>query len=120
MEHLRHIFRCVVDLRFGEPQDVVAKPHQLELARTIIVKSNFASVIAIAIRLNNEPLLSPKEIGEVGADSNVDLGTRQSMTAAEEQEVSLEVAASAVPSVLLLDGQTEHVRLPDRPTQFPR
>ncbi len=59
----------------------------------IVLKGHFASVIEVAVGFDHEPLLPPEEVDEIGTDANVDLGRRQTVAAAEPQEVSLQVAA---------------------------
>jgi hypothetical protein len=81
--------RLLVQLQFGEAKHLEAPAHQLQVTSVIVLEPHFATVIEVAIGFDHESCLSPKEVNEVGADANVDLGWRKPVTAAEQQEVSL-------------------------------
>jgi hypothetical protein len=78
----------------------------------IVLKSRLAAVVEVAIGFDHEPPLFPKEVDEIWADPNIDLGQRQPMASAQAQEVSLQVTAGAI-AALLANRQADHVGLAD-------
>ena len=96
--------------------DVEAKLPQLEVPPAVILKCDLSAVVSIAIGFDHEPLVSPEEIDEKGADADIDLGQRNAVTAAEAQEGGLEIATGSIGCVSFVDGQTQHIRLPDSGT----
>jgi len=115
---LQHLVRLLVQLQFGESQYVEAAAHQLQVSGVIILERHFASVIAVTVGFDHEPLPSPEEVDQVRTDANIDLWRRQPATATQPQEVCLQITAGSNPGVPLIDRQPQHVRLPYRPAQF--
>lgn len=79
----------------------------------VVLKGSLASVMAVVVGFDNQPLASPKEVDEKRANPNVDLGRWQSMTATQAQKVSLQVTARAI-ATLVADRQADHAGLADR------
>lgn len=109
----------VVDLRFREADHLETSRPQIEIASSIILKCDAASVEGEAVRFDDELPIAPEKVDEVRADRDVDLRERQAVTPAEPQEVSLEVASRVI-ALHIANRQAKHLRLPSRPSQLTR
>lgn len=64
--------RLPLDLLFAEPDNLIAPRSQLQVATPIVSERLAAAVVSKPVGLNNQPPIAPKEIYEVGADTDVD------------------------------------------------
>jgi hypothetical protein len=71
----------------------VVRPSQVGLERYP------AGVIAIAVRLGDEPRLAPEEVDYIGPDSDVYLGLGDPVLSAKAQKGPLQVAAGGLGAV---------------------
>lgn len=109
--------RLGVDLRFTEAEHLEAPRAQVQVACSVVLERLTPTVVAIAIRLNDETSIAPEEIDQMWADAHVDLWRRQPVDLAKPQEISLQVAASAIAAKPEADRKPEYRRLTDRAPQ---
>lgn len=119
-QNLRDPVWFSLQLPICQTHDVVTETTQREIPGAVILEGCAAAVVVVAIRFHNEHPLTPEEIDEVGTDADVDLRGRQTVTPAESQEVPLEITARAIPIGLLVNWESEHIRLANRSPKFPR
>ena len=93
---------------------------QFEIAASVVLKGHSTSVIEIVIGFDDQALLGPKKIREIGADANIDLRRWESVPATELDEIALQIAARAVATAPLVHGQTDHIRLTNGSAQLAR
>src|SRR4051812_28470419 len=91
----------------GDTQDVEAEDLQLAIAFSVGLERRRGAVELPAVRLDNQPSITPEEVDLVGADRDVLLGGRHTMPAAEAMNQALEVALRAVGREALLRADVE-------------
>jgi hypothetical protein len=74
-------------------------------------------VVEVAVGFDDQPLFTPEEVDQMGAEPNIYLGFRHAMTPTKPQEVGLEVTPGSISTTLVPDRQTYDTRLPDGPAQ---
>jgi hypothetical protein len=110
--------RFLVDLVFAQPLHLEAKPAQLEIAPAVVEERLFAAVIPITVGFDYESKIRPDEVRLELANQNINLRRRQAVSPADPQKVALEVAAGAIVMNVLAEWQTEHICLPNRPSEL--
>src|SRR5688572_17433859 len=66
-----------------------------------------------AVDLDDQALLPPEEVGDEGADPDVDLGLGHAMSATERQKPGLELCAGAIGLNPPTEREAKELRLPD-------
>lgn len=84
------------ELAFAEAENREPGGAQVEVAGVVVLEGDRAPVVGEAVDFHHETLRAPEEVDFPVAELDVDLGWRQAVTAAEIEEVGLEVAARAV------------------------
>src|SRR2546423_3078880 len=92
-QRLRYLWRLVRDLSVSESHHLITLQLQRDIARAIVLERQTAAVKAVAIRLDDEFLVSPGEVDNEGTDPDVHLWRRQAMVAAEAKEEMLQLAS---------------------------
>src|SRR5256714_4397507 len=95
-QRLRYLWRLVRDLSVSESHHLIALQLQRDIARAIVLERQTAAVKAVAIRLDDEFLVSPEEVDNEGTDPDVHLWRRKAMVAAEAKEEMLQLASGLV------------------------
>lgn len=104
----------VADLGFGVAADTVTETTKVKVALMVVLEGDAAAVGGPAVGLDCNPLGAPEEVDGPAADTDVDLGPRQTVAATEREEVPLEVAAGAVAPGATVERITGELRLADR------
>jgi hypothetical protein len=73
-------------------------------------------VVAVAVGLDHDALLSPEEIDAERSDLRIDLRGGNAVALAEAEEATLELAAGVIRG-LVLDGESQDRRLTFRLTE---
>jgi hypothetical protein len=94
--------------------DVVAACAKIEVPPVVVLERLRPAVIAIAVGLNDDPLLAPEEVDCLWADPDVDLRRRDVVALTETQEQVLQLAPRPLSGVPGLDPQPLDLRLPSR------
>ena len=118
-QHLSDHRRLLVYLPFGEAQNLETSPPQVEIAGAVVLEGHLSSVVEITVGFDHHPSLRPEKVDEMRSDPYVDLWLRQAVTAAQSEEVALEVAASAVVAIFITERQAKHAGLANCTAQLP-
>jgi hypothetical protein len=113
-----HPLRFLVDLIVAQSLHFESERAQLQISPSVVAECLLAAVVLVAIGFDYEAEVAPEEVRLVLADLNVDLRHRKAKSAADPQEVALEVAASAVVANVFAERQTDHLGLADSSPHF--
>jgi hypothetical protein len=106
------------DLAVGEADDVVAQGAEVQVSVMVVLKGLRATVVAVAIGLDDDALLAPEEVDDARSNPHIDLRRRQPMALAEAQEEMLQLAPRLLAGALGSNSQPACPRLSYRAAKF--
>lgn len=105
-------------LVMGDADNVVAESSQPEIAIAIVLKSDFATVVSIAVGFDNQMFVAPAEIDLQVSYADIDFRRRKAVSCAEPQKKSLQLAAGPIRGRIGSERNPEQLSLPDCPPQL--
>ncbi len=85
-------------LPVADSQDLKAQPPQFHVPGAIVLKRLASAVVAVAVRLHDQPLLAPEEVDREAPHDHVYLRHWEPVATAEAEEVAFQLAPGAVMS----------------------
>ena len=116
-EQRRNPMGIVKHLPVAEANDLLTHHSQLGIPSSILLECLPTAVVAIAVRLDDQESLLPKEIGDEAADGCIRRGHWQPMTTAQPQKKVLELAPSELRISRLAEIEAENLSFANCPTQ---